>query len=227
MPLFLDSSIIYLIPAIIFALYAQSKVKSTFTKFLKVKTKKGYTGHQVARTILNNNRLYHIKIEITPGRMSDHYDPRSRVLRLSNDVYHGSSIAAVSVAAHEVGHAVQHSVGYAPLGIRNAIFPVAKFGSSFAMFFVIGGFIFEAVNLIDIGIYLYMAAVIFQVVTLPVEFNASSRAMDMLDANGFIVKDEYAKAKKVLNAAALTYVAAMATSLAQLFRLIALRNRRS
>jgi len=127
MPMFFDSSFIYLIPAIIFAIYAQSKVKSTFAKFLKVRTQKGYTGYQVARTILNNNRLDNIKIEITPGKMSDHYDPRSRVLRLSNDVYHGSSIAAVSVAAHEVGHAVQHSVGYAPLGIRNAIFPIAKF----------------------------------------------------------------------------------------------------
>ncbi len=227
MMIFDTAGIIYLIPAIIFAMYAQNKVKTTFAKYLKVAARKGYTGKEVARTILDDHNLRDIPVEMAQGYLSDHYDPRSRVLRLSREVYQGTSVAAVSVAAHEVGHALQHANGYAPLTIRNSIFPIASFGSSMAWFFVIGGFIFNSLNLIDVGILLYLAAVIFQVVTLPVEFNASSRAMQLLGSNGFITQDEEAHSKKVLNAAALTYVAAMATALAQLLRLIALRNRRS
>ncbi|WP_093369926.1 zinc metallopeptidase [Tindallia magadiensis] len=218
---------IYLIPAIIFAMYAQNKVKVTFSKYLRIASRKGYTGREVARMILDDHNLQNIPIEMSQGYLSDHYDPRNRILRLSKEVYQGTSVAAVSVAAHEVGHALQHANGYAPLTIRNSIFPIASFGSSMAWFFVIGGFIFDSLNLIDVGILLYLAAVLFQVVTLPVEFNASSQAIHLLGAGGFITQDEMPHSKKVLNAAALTYVAAMATALAQLMRLILIRNRRS
>ncbi len=223
----MDSSFIILIPAILFALYAQNRVKSTFSKYLRVSTAKGYTGREVARVVLDQNQLQNVTIEMAQGYLSDHYDPRSRVLRLSTEVYQGTSIASVSVAAHEVGHAIQHAHGYVPLTLRNAILPIAQFGSSVAWLFVIGGFIFDFMGLIDLGILLYSAAVLFQIVTLPVEFNASNRAMQLLTDNGFLVNNEVNYSKKVLNAAALTYVAAMATAIAQLLRLILLRNRRS
>lgn len=220
-----DSTMIFLLPAIIFAFYAQNKVKSTFSKYLRVPAGKGYSGYDVARAILDQNGLRDVPIEMAQGYLTDHYDPGHRILRLSREVYNGSSIASVSVAAHEVGHAIQHARGYAPLTIRNAIFPIASFGSRMAWFFVIAG-LFITPALLDVGILLYTAAVLFQVVTLPVEFNASSRALNLLDANGFISREEYRPSQKVLKAAALTYVAAMATALAQLFRLIAIRNRR-
>lgn len=222
-----DSTIIILIPAMLFALYAQSKVKSTFARYLRVAARKGYTGREVARSILDQHHLFDVPVEVTQGYLSDHYDPRSRVLRLSSEVYQGTSVAAVSVAAHEVGHALQHANGYAPLSWRNAIFPIAQFGSSMAWVFVVAGFIFDSLGMIDLGILLFTAAVMFQVVTLPVEFNASNRALQLLSVNGFLVEDEMPASKKVLNAAALTYVAAMATAVAQLLRLILLRNRRS
>lgn len=220
-----DSTMIYLLPAIIFALYAQNKVKTTFSKYLRVPTRKGYSGYDVARAILDQNGLRDVPVEMAQGYLTDHYDPRRRILRLSREVYNGSSIASVSVAAHEVGHALQHAGGYAPLTLRNAIFPIASFGSRMAWFFVIGGLLLIP-ELLDIGILLYTAAVLFQVVTLPVEFNASSRALNLLETNGFISNEEYRPSQKVLKAAALTYVAAMATALAQLVRLIVLRNRR-
>ncbi|MDR5658321.1 zinc metallopeptidase [Serpentinicella sp. ANB-PHB4] len=219
------TEILVLLPAIIFAMYAQSKVKTTFHRYLNVRATKGYSGFNVARTLLDKNGLRDVPIEVAQGSLTDHYDPRKRVLRLSREVHQGSSIASVSVAAHEVGHAIQHANGYVPLNLRNAIFPVASFGSSAAWFFVIAGFIFSP-PLINVGILLFAAAVLFQVVTLPVEFNASSRAMDLLDANGFISREEYGAAKKVLDAAALTYVAATATAVAQLIRLIMISNRR-
>jgi uncharacterized protein len=222
-----DGSFIVLIPAILFALYAQSKVKSTFARFLKVAARKGYTGREVARAILDGKNLQNVPVEMAQGYLSDHYDPRSRVLRLSREVYQGTSVAAVSVAAHEVGHAIQHANGYAPLSMRNAIFPIARFGSSMAWVFVIGGFIFDSLGMIDIGILLFTAAVAFQIITLPVEFNASNRAMQLLTEHGFLAADEVSSSRKVLNAAALTYVAAMATAVAQLLRLILLRNRRA
>lgn len=223
-----DSSMMILIPAIIFTMYAQSKVKTTFNKYLRMPTKKGYTGYDVARTLLDQNDLRNVPIEMARGHLSDHYDPRGRVLRLSNEVYRGSSVASISVAAHEVGHAIQHARGYVPLTFRNAIFPVASFGSSAAWFFIMAGFLISGFEvLLDVGILLYAAAVLFQVVTLPVEFNASSRALRLLDANGFISRDEYKPSQKVLKAAALTYVAAMAAAVAQLLRFIVLRNRRN
>lgn len=224
---FFDGTMIFLIPAIIFALYAQSTVKSTFNRYLRVPTQGGYSGYEVARRILDQNDLRDVPIEMAQGHLSDHYDPRRRTLRLSHEVYHGSSVASVSVAAHEVGHAIQHANGYVPLSLRNAIFPVASFGSQMAWVFIFAGFFLQGMAfLVDIGILLYAAAVAFQVVTLPVEFNASSRALTLLDDNGFVSGNEIQGSQKVLRAAALTYVAAMATAVAQLIRLLVLRNNR-
>lgn len=222
-----DPTMILLIPAILLTVYAQGKVKSSFSKYLRVPTRMGYTGAQVARMLLDQHGLYRIPIEVARGQLSDHYDPRKGVLRLSGEVYQGSSIASVSVAAHEVGHAIQHANGYVPLSLRNMIFPLASFGSSAAWFFIMAGILIPSLGgLMDIGIFLFGAAVIFQLITLPVEFNASSRALKLLDANGLIIGDEAKGAQHVLQAAALTYVAAMASGISQLIRLILIRNRR-
>lgn len=223
---YFDPTMLILIPTIILTLYAQSKVKSNFNKYLKVPAKKGNTGLQVARELLDQNGLQSIPIELSRGALSDHYDPVKQVLRLSEEVYRGRSIASVSVAAHEVGHAIQHANDYTPLILRNKIFPVARFGSSAAWIFIMVGLLIPSMgSFMDIGIILFATAVVFQVVTLPVEFNASSRALDMLNANGVLSIDEERGAKKVLNAAALTYVAAMASGIAQLLRLMLIRNR--
>lgn len=221
------TSMIVLVPAIIFAMYAQYKVKTSFSKYLKVRSHKGITGVEAARRILNYNDLHNIPIELSRGSLSDHYDPRKRVLRLSPEVYNGTSIASLSVAAHEVGHALQHARAYAPLTIRNSIAPTVGFASQAAMPLAFIGFIMGRSGslLIEIGIYLYALAVFFQVITLPVEFNASKRAIIQLEETGLISDEETPRAKKVLNAAALTYVAAMAVAIANLLRLILLRNR--
>ena len=223
-----DPTMIILIPAVILTIYAQSKVQSNFAKYLRVPTQKGYTGVQVARRLLDQHGLQNIPIEVSHGKLSDHYDPTKRVLRLSQEVYQGYSIASVSVAAHEVGHAIQHANGYIPLSLRNKVFPVARIGSSLAWPFMIVGLLIPSLgSLMNIGIILFGMAVLFQIITLPVEFNASSRALNLLDTSGFLAEDESKGAKKVLNAAALTYVAAMANGIAQLMRLILIRNRNS
>ncbi len=221
-----DSTFILILPAMILAAYAQSKVKSTFNKYLKVRNSYGHTGFDVARRLLDANGLQDVPVELVGGRLSDHYDPRKRVLRLSQDVYNSNSLASVGVAAHECGHAIQHLEGYAPLIVRNAIAPVASFGSQAAWFFIIGGFIFSWMNLINIGIILFAAAVAFQVITLPVEFNASSRAIVLLESNGLVPANEIGPAREVLRAAALTYVAATFVAIMQLVRLFVLRGRR-
>lgn len=215
---------IILIPAILFAMYAQAKVKSTFNKYLRIQNKSGYTGAEIARMILDRNGLHDVAIEHIGGSLTDHYDPRKKVLRLSTPVYNGRSVASAGVAAHEVGHAIQHAKGYFPLILRNNIAPVANFGARFVWILVFAGFLFNSV-LIQVGILLYLAVVAFQVVTLPVEFNASSRALAQLEG-GIITRDEINPAKKVLNAAALTYVAATLVGIAQLIRLILLSRRR-
>lgn len=220
----LDPTMIILIPAIIFATYAQSKVKTTFSKFLKVRSNSGYTGAEVARRILDRNGLHSIRIEHINGSLTDHYDPRKKVLRLSTPVYSGSSVASLGVAAHEVGHALQHAKGYVPLSLRNSIVPIANFGSRLVWPLVIAG-LFIAPALLQVGIILYLAVVAFQVITLPVEFNASKRALLQLE-NNFISNNELQAAKKVLNAAALTYVASTLVAVAQLARLVLLSNRR-
>ena len=213
-----------LLPALLFAMYAQLKVSSSFNKYLKVQSRSGYTGNEVARMILDRNRLHDVRIVPVAGELTDHYDPRSKVIRLSRNVYNGRSIAAVSVAAHEVGHAIQHGEGYFPLILRNNIAPIASLGSRFVWILILLGFVISPF-LIEVGILLYIAVVLFQVVTLPVEFNASRRALIQLE-NGKVYRDEISSSKKVLNAAALTYVAATLVALAQLLRLLSITGRR-
>jgi Zn-dependent membrane protease YugP len=221
-----DPTFILILPAILLDGYAQSKVTSTFNKYLRVRNSYGHTGYEVARRLLDAHGLQDVPVELVGGRLSDHYDPRKRVLRLSQNVYNSNSLASVGVAAHECGHAIQHQEGYAPLVIRNMMAPVASFGSQAAWIFIIAGFIFSWLQLIDIGILLFSAAVAFQVITLPVEFNASRRAVALLESNGLVPSNEIGPAREVLNAAALTYVAATFTAVMQLIRLLVIRGRR-
>jgi len=217
---FFDPTMILLIPGIILAMYAQGKVQSTFQKYSRVLSRRGVTGAQVARSILDSYGLYDVDVEMTGGRLSDHYDPRSRKVRLSNEVYRGSSLASLGVAAHEVGHAIQHDTGYAPLHIRNTIVPVTQFGSTLSFPLLFLGLIMSAPFLVKAGVLLFTAVVIFQVITLPVEFNASSRALNILNKEGFLGREELAGTKKVLDAAALTYVAAALMAALNLVRLL-------
>jgi hypothetical protein len=216
-----------MIPFLIFTFYAQHKVKSTFQKYTKVRNKRGLTGAEVAKMLIQRNGLSDVSIERSNrGQLSDHYDPRSKTVRLSPDVYSGQSMSAVSVAAHEVGHAIQHEKSYAPLKFRSILAPAASFASRSVMFIVIGGFIFGITGLIDLGIIIFSVVILFQIVTLPVEFNASSRALAQLESQGIVYEDEIKDSRKVLNAAALTYVAAAAASVGHLIRLLILRDRR-
>lgn len=222
--MFFDSTMLLLIPALLLSLYAQFKVKMTYARYCKVRSRKGLTGAQAANYILRNKGLGSIPIEETPGSLTDHYDPRKKILRLSSDNFNSDSIAALGVSAHEAGHAIQHGERYAPLAFRNSIVPVANFGSMLAFPLFLLGMIFSWSSLIDAGIILFSIAVIFTVITLPVEFNASRRAIVELSNSGFLQTDELQGAKKVLNAAALTYVAATAMAVLELVRLLILRN---
>lgn len=220
---YFDATMIIVLPALLIVMWAQFKVKSTFTHYLKIPGRHGYSGADVARSILKKEGLNNVRVERIAGHLTDHYDPREQVVRLSPEVHDGRSLAAVGVAAHETGHAIQHAKQYAPLGIRNAIFPVANIGSRWGLpLAFLGFFIFRQPEIILIGILFYAGAVIFQLVTLPVEFNASSRAMAILENGGYLERDELTPTRKVLNAAALTYVAAALVALAQLIRLLAL-----
>lgn len=224
--LYFDSTYLIVLPAIIFALIAQLMVKSTFNKYSKEKNEYGYTARDVARRILDDNGLQNINIEHISGDLTDHYDPSANVIRLSDSVYNSTSVAAIGVAAHEVGHAIQHSQGYSPIKIRQAIIPITRIGSNLAVPLVIIGMLFSALEwLIPVGIFLYTCVVIFQAVTLPVEFNASSRALKTLEANNILQPGEIKMSKKVLTAAAMTYVAAMFSALMSLLRLIMIANR--
>lgn len=220
-----DPTYIILIPAILLSIFAQTKIQSTFNKYQGVKSIKNYTGYDAAHRLLMKNGLSNVTIELTRGRLSDHYDPRSKVLRLSNDIYYGTSVASLGVAAHEVGHAIQHAKGYVPLQIRNLLVPVASFGSKFSWIILLLGIFVGNVMFINFGIYLFAGIVLFQIITLPVEFNASNRAVYELAETGIILDEEKAPIKKVLNAAALTYVAATLMSVLQLLRLLALTSR--
>lgn len=215
---------LFLFPAIMFAMYAQLKVSTSFNKYLRVASRSGYTGREVARLILDRNGLEDVRIEPVAGNLTDHYDPRTRVIRLSRNVYNGNSIGAISVAAHEVGHAMQHGEGYFPLILRNNIAPIASIGSQFVWILIILGLLISPF-LIEVGIMLYLAVVIFQIITLPVEFNASRRALYQLE-NGIVFRDEIGASKEVLKAAALTYVASTLVAIGQLLRLLSISNRR-
>jgi len=214
-----------LIPALILSIYAQFAIRSAYSKWNKVRSAVGMNGAQVAQRLLQQNGIYDVDVEQVGGKLSDHYDSRHKKLRLSSDVYHSSSLAAIAVAAHETGHAIQHAGNYSPLNIRQALFPVASIGSNWGLWlFIIGMFVSSFAFLQDIGIILFTGAVLFQVVTLPVEFNASRRAMLQLSNGGYLQANEIAGAKKVLNAAALTYVAAAAMAVLQLLRLLLIRG---
>lgn len=209
-----------IIPAFALTIWAQFRVKGTFKKWAQVPASSGLTGYQAARRMLDNNGLHHIPIEPVPGALTDHYDPIHRVVRLSEPVYYENSISAISVACHEVGHAIQHSVSYPFLVARHRIFPVVNFASGIAPFLLIGGILFNAFGLIGLGIVFFSIAVAFQLITLPVEFNASNRARSLMMTEGFVHREEAKGVGKVLNAAALTYVAAALLSLLELIRYI-------
>ncbi|MCL5292794.1 MAG: zinc metallopeptidase [Actinobacteria bacterium] len=222
---------VLLIPAILLSLYASLKVKTTFSKYSRVSTSSGMSGAQAARRILDMFGASEVRIEAISGRLSDNYDPRSKTLNLSEDVYGDSSLAAVGVAAHEAGHALQHAKGYAPLALRSGLVPIASIGSNLAPMLIILGFFMRGLGglsslMIQAGIVLFSAAVAFTLITLPVEFNASNRAMSLLTTSGVITSEEYKPVRKVLNAAAMTYVAAALAAIMQLIYYIMLSDRR-
>ena len=208
------------------ALLAQWNVQSTYSKYKKVQNARGLTGAMAARQILDQNGLYHVRIEPISGELTDHFEPRTNVVRLSDSVYNSSSVAAVGVAAHEVGHAIQYAQDYAPMRLRAAIIPATQIGSTLSYPLVLLGLFFGATPLMDLGILLFSLVVLFQLVTLPVEFNASRRALKTLESSYILDSDEVRQSGKVLTAAALTYVAALATALLNLMRLNAIRGRR-
>lgn len=221
MPFFyFDPTIILLIPAIILSIWAQFKVQSNFNHYAKVYSRSGMTGAQVARKLLDANGIQDVGIERVRGSLTDHYHPTKKMLYLSETVYGESTIAAISVAAHEVGHAIQHSVGYKPLTIRSMLVPAANLGSSASWILLIVGLIFAWEPLVELGIILFTCVVLFQLVTLPVEFNASSRALQQVAYYGILSSDELPGGKKVLSAAAWTYVAAAVMAVLQLLRLL-------
>ena len=217
---------ILIVPAMIFAMWAQMRVSSTFNRYSKVGSARGLSAAQVCRQILDENGLFAVRVERVSGNLTDHYDPRSNVIRLSDSVYNSTSVAAIGVAAHEAGHAVQYSVGYVPIKIRNSIIPVSKLGSTLSMPILLVGLLFNSGVLVEIGILLFSTMALFQLVTLPVEFNASGRALRTLGDYHILDDEETRMAGKVLKAAALTYVAALLSSVAQLLRLILLYGRR-
>lgn len=214
-----DWTWIILLPAIILSAWAQSNVNSTFRKYSQVNNRFGYSGFDVARRILDMNGLYSVKIERVSGNLTDHYDPKSNVVRLSDATYSSNSVGAIGVAAHEVGHAIQHAVGYSPIRVRNAIVPVVNICNMLSMPILIIGLLFSY-TLVEFGIILFSATVLFQLITLPVEFNASRRALNTLESQNLLTFDEMTGARKVLRAAALTYVAAAISSILSLLRLV-------
>lgn len=218
-----DPTYMLIIISALISLFAQFLVNSRFSKYSRVRSRSGMTGAQAAERILQSQGIYDVAIQRVSGKLTDHYDPRNKTLNLSDAVYASSSVAAVGVAAHECGHAIQHARGYAPLSFRSALVPVANIGSQLSWLFIILGIFFGGSHtLIMIGILMFSAAVLFQLVTLPVEFNASGRALKLLSETGILQKDEVSDTRKVLSAAALTYVAAAATAVLQLLRLLRL-----
>ncbi|MBR2028602.1 MAG: zinc metallopeptidase [Oscillospiraceae bacterium] len=212
--------IILVLPAIFFSMWAQAKVNGTFNRYSRERTYSGMTGYEAARRILAANGLYHVNVEHVSGNLTDHYDPKTNVIRLSDSVFGSNSVAAVGVAAHEAGHAVQYAQNYAPIKLRAAIIPVTNIGSTLSMPLVLVGFLMGLQPLVNFGILLFATVAVFQLVTLPVEFNASRRAVKALEMGGTMADEEIRGVKKVLSAAAMTYVAALAVSLANLLRLI-------
>lgn len=221
-----DPTYVLVIIGFVFAMIASTGVQSAFNKYSKMKSYRGYTGADAARKILDDNGLYNVRVEHINGNLSDHYDPKANVIRLSDATYSDTSVAAIGVAAHEAGHAVQHATGYAPIKVRNAIVPAVNICSGLSMPLFLIGLIFALPAITNLGIILFSGALVFQVVTLPVEFNASRRALNILNTSAMLEEDELRGAKKVLKAAAMTYVAAVISTALQLLRLVLLSNSR-
>jgi len=225
--MFLDSGyFLFVLPAMILAFWAQAKVSAAYGTYSRMMSAGGRPAYQVAASLLRNAGLGDVRIEMVRGRLGDHYDPRQRTLRLSSENYDSPSVAAIAIAAHEVGHAVQHANGYVPLAIRNGLVPVAQIATNAALPLFLVGYLMGAGPLMDIGILFFLGAVVFQVITLPVEFNASRRAVEMLESSGYVGAADLQPVGSMLNAAALTYVAATTMAVAQLLRLFLMRDRR-
>lgn len=229
-PMYYDPTYILIIIGVVLSMLASSRVKSTYAKYNRVRNHAGVTGQMAAQQILHQAGIYDVQVQHVSGELTDHYDPKNKVLRLSDATYGSTSVAALGVAAHECGHAIQHATNYMPLSIRGALVPVANFGSQISWPLIVIGLLFNGQMsslLINAGIILFTFAVAFQIVTLPVEFNASSRALRILKSSGMLYEDEVTQARKVLSAAALTYVAGAASAILQLLRLLILtRGRR-
>ena len=218
-----DPTYVMVLIGVVICMLASANVNRTFQKYSRIRSHSGMTGREAAERLLHANGIYDVTVQRVAGNLTDHYDPRNKTLNLSDSTYASTSVAAIGVAAHECGHAVQHANGYAPLKIRGSLVPVANFGSTLAWPLILIGFLIQgnaSVLLINMGILLFSAAVLFQIVTLPVEFNASSRALKSLETNGILYTEEVADTRKVLRAAALTYVASAASAILQLLRLI-------
>lgn len=228
-PFYFDPTYFLVLIGVVLSLLASGKVKSTFARFSKMRNSRGITGAEAAEQVLHRAGIYDVRVERVSGNLTDHYDPRSKVLRLSDSVYGQTSVAAVGVAAHECGHAIQHAKGYAPLKLRSTLVPIANFGAQIAWPLIFIGLLFNSQSstlFINLGIIAFSGAVLFQLITLPVEFNASNRAIRMIADTGMMQGEEIVAAKKVLNAAALTYVASAATAILQLLRIILLTGGR-
>lgn len=215
-----------MIPVFIFALYCQAKVNSTYRKYSKVNSRRGMTGADAAYKLLMLNGITDVKIKRISGNLTDHYNPKTKEICLSDGVFNSRSVAAIGIACHEAGHACQHAFGYAPLKLRNAVIPVTRIGSSLGIPLALLGMIIYSDTLIYVGLILYAAVAVFQLITLPVEFNASKRALQTIESNAFLEGEEYTGAKRVLTAAAMTYVAALVSAVATLLRLFLVMDRR-
>ena len=228
-PMFYDPTYILVMIGVVICLLASAMMNSTFSKYSRVRSHSGMTGKEAAEALLHREGIYDVRVEYVAGNLTDHYDPRSKVLRLSDATYQQTSVAAIGVAAHECGHAIQHARGYAPLSIRSELVPVANFGSSIAWPLIIIGLIMNSQTsqlFLNLGVIAFSMAVLFQIVTLPVELNASRRALKILGNTGMLYPDEVRETRKVLTAAALTYIAGAASAILQLLRLIMISNSR-
>lgn len=229
-PMFFDATYILVLIGVVICMIASARMNATFNRYSKVRSHSGMTGREAAERILMQAGIRDVRVEHVSGNLTDHYDPRSKILRLSDATYSSNSVAAVGVAAHECGHAIQHEKGYAPLAIRGSLVPVANFGSTIAWPLIVIGLVMNSnmsALLLNLGILAFSFAVLFQLVTLPVEFNASGRALKILGNSGILYEDELKSTRKVLTAAALTYVAGATSAILQLLRILLLANRRS
>ena len=229
-PMYFDSTYMLVLIGVIICMVASAKMNATFNRYSRVRSRSGLTGREAAERILYSAGIRDVRVEHVPGNLTDHYDPRRKVLRLSDATYNSNSFSAIGVAAHECGHAIQHETGYVPLAVRGSLVPIANFGSSIAWpLILIGLFMNSGMSalLLNLGILAFSLAVLFQIVTLPVEFNASGRAVKILGSTGILYEDEVKDTKKVLKAAALTYVAGAASAILQLLRIVLLANRRN